>query len=123
MNSLKPMGLKDIMSATNLSESTISRLGSRVVAFNSFAKPLKFFFSSSIKSTLFDEQISSKVVQNIIKDIVANESKINKIHSDDEIAGKLQEQGLNISRRTVNKYRELMHIPPSNIRKRISRAK
>ncbi len=121
VEALKPMALRNVSEATGLHESTISRLSNKVLATPHGIVALKFFFNSSIKSALFDEDVSSKAVQRLINDIVANEDKINRIHSDDEIASKLKEQGLNISRRTVNKYRELMKIPPSNVRKRLKR--
>ena len=57
-----------------------------------------------------------KTVKDIISTLVGNEDP-EKPLSDQEIMEKLQEKGINIARRTIAKYRLMLHIPPSHLRK------
>jgi RNA polymerase sigma-54 factor len=63
-------------------------------------------------------ECSATAIRALIKKLISAE-KPNKPLSDNKIAGILGEQGINIARRTVAKYREAMAIPPSNERKRL----
>ena len=76
---------------------------------------LKFFFSPGLRSDSGEAQ-SSKSVQSIIEKIVAGEEK-SKPLSDQKIANLLKEQGINIARRTVTKYRENLGILVASMRK------
>ncbi|HEX8039739.1 MAG TPA: RNA polymerase factor sigma-54 [Chryseosolibacter sp.] len=115
---LRPMILKDIASMINMDISTVSRVASSKSIQTDFGiYPLKYFFSEGI-STDSGEEVSSREVKQIIKDIIDSEDK-NKPFSDDKLEKILNEKGYNIARRTVAKYREQLNIPVARLRKEI----
>jgi RNA polymerase sigma-54 factor len=77
----------------------------------------KYFFSSHV-GTADGGECSATAIRAIIKKFVGTE-KPEKPLSDNKIAILLGDQGINIARRTVAKYREALSIPPSNERKRL----
>ena len=77
--------------------------------------PLKYFFSEGI-ATDSGEEVSSREVKQIIKELIDGEDK-SKPFSDEKIEEILNQKGYNIARRTVAKYRESMQILPVNLRK------
>ncbi|MCW8928330.1 MAG: RNA polymerase factor sigma-54, partial [Gammaproteobacteria bacterium] len=79
---------------------------------------LKYFFSSHV-GTAGGGECSSTAIRAMIKELIAEESPAKPL-SDSKIANTLSEQGINIARRTVAKYREAMAIAPSNERKRLA---
>jgi len=79
---------------------------------------LKYFFSSHL-STQSGDECSSTAIRALIRKIVATE-KSNKPLSDNQIATMLKDSGIRVARRTVAKYRELLHIPPSVERKKLN---
>ena len=113
---LKPMILKDIASMINMDISTVSRVASSKAVQTDFGIfPLKYFFSEGI-STDSGEEVSSREVKQIIKDIIESEDK-DKPFSDDKLEKILNDKGYNIARRTVAKYREQLNIPVARLRK------
>jgi RNA polymerase sigma-54 factor len=113
---LKPMILKDIALMINMDISTVSRVASSKSIQTDFGIfPLKYFFSEGI-STDSGEEVSSREVKQIIKDLIEAEDK-NKPLSDDKLEDLLNEKGYNIARRTVAKYREQLNIPVARLRK------
>jgi RNA polymerase sigma-54 factor len=113
---LKPMVLRDVAQDIEMHESTISRVTTNKYVYTPQGIfELKFFFNSSI-SCLDGRTISSASVQEKIKQIIKSENPKNPF-SDDQIAGILSESNINIARRTVAKYREIMRVLPSNKRK------
>jgi RNA polymerase sigma-54 factor len=115
---LKPMILKDIASMINMDISTVSRVASSKAVQTDFGIfPLKYFFSEGI-ATDSGEEVSSREVKQIIKDIIEGEDK-NKPFSDDKLETILNEKGYNIARRTVAKYREQLNIPVARLRKEL----
>ena len=76
---------------------------------------LKFFFSSHV-STESGGECSSTAIRAFIKKLVAAENPAKPL-SDSRMAEILSEQGINVARRTIAKYRESLYIPPSNQRK------
>lgn len=113
---LKPMILKDIASMINMDISTVSRVASSKSVQTDFGiYPLKYFFSEGI-ATDSGEEVSSREVKQIIKDIIEKEDK-NKPLSDDKLEKILNDKGYNIARRTVAKYREQLNIPVARLRK------
>jgi len=113
---LKPMILKDIAQMINMDISTVSRVASSKSIQTDFGIfPLKYFFSEGI-STDSGEEVSSREVKQIIKDLIDSEDK-NKPFSDDKLEDLLNEKGYNIARRTVAKYREQLNIPVARLRK------
>jgi RNA polymerase sigma-54 factor len=78
---------------------------------------LKYFFSEAIKSD-DGEDVSNRMIKDLIKKMIDVEDKKDPLN-DQTIAAKLKEQGYNVARRTVAKYREQMNIPVSRLRKEI----
>lgn len=115
---LRPMILKDIAEEISMDISTVSRVANSKSVQTDFGLfPLKYFFSESI-STDTGEDVSSKEVKSILKDIIEAESK-RKPLSDDKLEKALKEKGYNIARRTVAKYREQLGIPVARLRKEL----
>jgi RNA polymerase sigma-54 factor len=115
---MKPLVLHDIAEELGLHESTISR-----VTTNKYMHTprgifeLKYFFSSHVNTNNGDAA-SSTAIRALIKKLVSEENP-QKPFSDSKIATILAEQGINVARRTIAKYREALSIPPSNERKRL----
>ena len=115
---MKPLVLHDIAESLGLHESTISRVTTRKYMHTPRGIfELKYFFSSHV-STDLGGTCSSTAIRALIKKLVVAE-KPEKPLSDSKIAALLADQGINVARRTVAKYREAMNIPPSNERKRL----
>jgi len=114
---LKPLTLKQIADKIGVHESTVSRaINGKYVQTPRGTFELKFFFSNGLESS-DGSSISAETIKKMIKEIVNNENPYNPA-SDQKIADELKEKGINISRRTVAKYREEMGIPCSAKRKR-----
>lgn len=115
---MKPLVLHDIAEAVEMHESTISRVTTQKYMHTPRGVfELKYFFSSHV-STGSGGECSSTAIRAMIKKLVANESP-KKPLSDSKIAKLLEEQDIQVARRTIAKYREAMNIPPSNERKRL----
>lgn len=113
---LKPLTLKDIADDIEMHESTISRAtNGKYVQTPRGLFELKYFFSTGILGNEGD--ISSTSIKVTLKDIVDSEDT-KKPYSDQKISELLKEQGINISRRTVAKYRDELGIPSSSMRRR-----
>jgi RNA polymerase sigma-54 factor len=115
---LRPMILKDIAEEIGMDISTVSRVtNGKYVQTEWGVYELKYFFSEKIKSDDGDD-VSNRKIKNLIKEIVSNEPA-KKPYNDQKIAEMLKDQGYNVARRTVAKYREQMLIPVSRLRRRI----
>jgi len=115
---MKPLVLHDIAEELGMHESTISRVTTRKYMHTPRGVfELKYFFSSHV-STDFGGSCSSTAIRALIKKLITAEST-QKPMSDSKIAALLADQGIQVARRTVAKYREAMSIPPSNERKRL----
>ena len=113
---LKPMVLRDVARDINMHESTISRVTTNKYAFTPQGIfELKYFFNSSI-NRIHGEAIASASVQDKIRQIIGSEDP-RKPYSDSKISKILKEANINIARRTVAKYREMLRVLPSNKRK------
>ena len=120
LSQLRPLVLRDIADDIGMHESTVSRVvANKYVATPRGVLPLKFFFHSAISHAL-DGDISSIVVRQRIKEVVAAEDAAKPL-SDARIARLLNRQGIRIARRTVAKYREELGIPSSEQRRRALR--
>jgi RNA polymerase sigma-54 factor len=116
---MRALVLHDIAEAVDMHESTISRVTTRKYMHTPRGIfELKYFFSSHV-STASGGECSSTAIRALIKKLVAEENP-SKPLSDSKIAEILEEQGINVARRTVAKYREALAIPPSNERKRLA---
>ena len=115
---MKPLILHDIAEAVEMHESTISRVTTQKYMHTPRGIfELKYFFSSHVSTTSGGE-CSSTAIRAIIKKLISAENP-KKPLSDSKIADLLKDQGVNVARRTIAKYREAMSVPPSNERKRL----
>ncbi len=115
---LKPMVLRDVAEDIDMHESTISRVTTNKYAYTPQGIfELKYFFNSSIKR-VHGEAIASASVQEKIKKIIDNEDP-KKPYSDNKMAEMPKADNINIARRTVAKYREILGVLSSNKRKQL----
>ena len=115
---MKPLVLHDIAEEVEMHESTISRVTTRKYMHTPRGIfELKYFFSSHVATTSGGE-CSSTAIRALIRKLVAAENP-RKPLSDNKITLLLEEQGIQVARRTVAKYRDTLFIPPSNERKRL----
>ncbi|MDN3680390.1 RNA polymerase factor sigma-54 [Vibrio tapetis subsp. quintayensis] len=115
---MKPMVLNDIALAVEMHESTISRVTTQKYMHTPRGIfELKYFFSSHV-STDNGGECSSTAIRALIKKLVAAENTAKPL-SDSKIAALLADQGIQVARRTIAKYRESLGIAPSSQRKRL----
>ena len=115
---LKPLVLRNIAEAISMHESTVSRVtNNKYISTPRGMLELKYFFTSSIASAAGGDAHSAVSVRFKIKALI-NEEPADKAHSDDRLVDILHGQGVDIARRTVAKYREVMRIPSSVQRRR-----
>jgi RNA polymerase sigma-54 factor len=115
---MKPMVLNDIALAVEMHESTISRVTTQKFMHTPRGIfELKYFFSSHV-STDNGGECSSTAIRALIKKLVAAENAAKPL-SDSKIAALLADQGIQVARRTIAKYRESLGISPSSQRKRL----
>ncbi len=113
---MKPLVLHDIAEIVEMHESTISRVTTQKFMHTPQGIfELKYFFSSHV-STDSGGECSSTAIRALIKKLVGAENP-KKPLSDSKITDLLGEQGIQVARRTIAKYRESLNIPPSNERK------
>jgi RNA polymerase sigma-54 factor len=118
---LRPLNLKTVADAIKMHESTVSRVTSnKYIATPRGIFELKYFFTSSIASSGEGEAHSSESVRHRIKQLIDAETA-EGVLSDDKLVEKLKDDGIDIARRTVAKYREAMRIPSSVQRRREKR--
>lgn len=114
---LVPMLLKECAQHLDLAESTISRaVNQKYLSCPRGIFPIRYFFSQTAVTGEDDEGISQNVIKVMMVQLIGGEDK-NKPYSDNELMKLLQRQGINISRRTVTKYRDLLQIAPASGRK------
>ena len=120
---LKPMTLKLVAEAIDMHESTVSRVTSnKYISTPRGLFEMKYFFTTALASSSGAGDHSAEAVRHRIRQLIEAESAA-EILSDDTLAEMLQkEQGIEVARRTVAKYREAMNIPSSVIRRRQKRA-
>ncbi len=115
---LKPMVLRDIANDIGMHESTVSRVTTaKYVHTPQGIYELKYFFNSGISSSDGGDSLASESVKVKIKDLVAKEDPKNPL-SDQKIVDLLKTDGIQIARRTVAKYRDVLKILPSSQRKK-----
>jgi RNA polymerase sigma-54 factor len=114
---LKPMVLRDIADALELHESTISRVTTnKYIHTPRGIYELKFFFNSAIGRS-DGESVANEAVKSRIAEIVKAEDQVKPL-SDQDIMTVLTKENIDISRRTVAKYREQLGILPSSKRRK-----
>ena len=115
---LKPLVLRDVAEDIEMHESTVSRVTTnKYVQTPQGLFELKYFFNSGINTTGGDS-VASESVKSKIKEIITAEDA-RKPFSDQKIVEILRDQGIDIARRTVTKYREMLGVGSSTQRKRL----
>jgi RNA polymerase sigma-54 factor len=115
---LKPLTLREVAEVINMHESTVSRVtNEKYVQTPRGVLPLKFFFSSAL-ATSSGEDASARSIRAKLEKMVGEENA-SKPLTDQQIVHLFQEQGIQIARRTVAKYRDQLGILPARMRKRV----
>ena len=115
---LKPLSLKDVAEAVGMHESTVSRVTAGLLMNTPRGTfTLKSFFSVSIQSSSNGVGKSAAAVRHMISKMILEEPPSRPL-SDDAIAKNISKRGVRLARRTVAKYREILHIPSSSERRR-----
>ena len=115
---LKPLTLREVAEVINMHESTVSRVtNEKYVQTPRGVLPLKFFFSSAL-ATASGEEASARSIRAKLQKMVGEEDS-GKPLTDQQIVHLFQEQGIQIARRTVAKYRDQLGILPARMRKRV----
>jgi RNA polymerase sigma-54 factor len=118
---LRPLNLKTVADAISMHESTVSRVtANKYMATNRGLFELKYFFTSSIAATSDGDAHSSEAVRHRIREMIDAEAA-SDVLSDDKIVERLKDDGIDIARRTVAKYREALRIPSSVQRRRLKK--
>lgn len=120
---MRPLILRDVAEAVSVHESTVSRVTSnKYMASPRGIFELKYFFSASLSSADGQNAHSAEAVRFRVKALCDAETA-DTVLSDDDIASRLRDDGIDIARRTVAKYREAMSIPSSVRRRRMKAGK
>lgn len=115
---MKPLVLREIADELEMHESTVSRVTTAKYMQTPFGiYELKFFFTSGL-ATEAGGNASSTAVRALIKKLIAEEDT-KKPLSDSAISKLLEEQGIQVARRTIAKYRDELKIPTATLRKAI----
>ncbi|MFI5209161.1 MAG: RNA polymerase factor sigma-54 [Gemmatimonadales bacterium] len=115
---LKPLTLREVAEVINMHESTVSRVtNEKYVQTPRGVLPLKFFFSSAL-STASGEDASARSIRAKLEKMVAEEDPSSPV-TDQQIVQMFKEQGIQIARRTVAKYRDQLGILSARMRKRV----
>ena len=115
---LKPLTLREVAEVINMHESTVSRVtNEKYVQTPRGVLPLKFFFSSAL-ATASGEDASARSIRAKLQKMVGDEDTAKPL-TDQQIVHLFQEQGIQIARRTVAKYRDQLGILPARMRKRV----
>lgn len=118
---MKPLVLADVAEQLELHESTISRVTTqKYLDTPRGIFELKYFFSSHV-NTAAGGECSSTAIRAMLKRMIADEPT-SKPLSDSKLATLLQDEGIQVARRTVAKYRESLNIPSSSDRKRFKQS-
>ena len=113
---MKPLALREIAQEVGVHESTVSRVtNNKFMATPCGVFELKYFFSRGL-CTSSGGECSPTAIRGLIQEMVAAEPPGQPM-SDVEIARQLESQGLNVARRTVTKYRQLLKIEPAERRR------
>ncbi|MDV6343892.1 RNA polymerase factor sigma-54 [Nitrosomonas sp. Is37] len=113
---MRPLVMREIAEALNLHESTVSRVTTQKFMHTPHGIfELKYFFGSHV-ATDSGGACSAIAIRTLIKQLIQDEDQKRPL-TDNRISEILAEQGIIVARRTVAKYREAMHIPPTNLRK------
>ncbi len=119
---LRPLILRDVAEAVGVHPSTVCRaIANKFMLTDRGTFELRYFFANAISAGEGGEEHSSQAIRFRIRDMIDRESA-RSILSDDAIVTHLRGEGVDIARRTVAKYREMLRIPASSVRRRIKLA-
>ncbi|WP_373741149.1 RNA polymerase factor sigma-54 [Neisseria sp.] len=114
---LTPMLIKEAAAELDVAESTVSRaVNHKYLACPRGVFALRYFFSQAVQNDSDNEGVSQSAVKAMVAQLIENENPA-KPHSDEALCALLKQQGVEIARRTVAKYREMLDIPPAHRRK------
>ena len=117
VSAMKPLTLREVADAIGMHESTVSRVTSnKYLMCDRGLYELKYFFGSGVSSAEGEGGAAAEAVKAAIGQLIDAETEI---LSDDALAALLKQQGFDIARRTVVKYREAMGIGSSIQRRRL----
>ncbi len=117
-SALRPLIYKDVADDTGLDISTVCRVvNGKYVQTDYGIFELRYFFSEAL-TTDDGEEVSTRIIKDTIRKLIAEEPKSNPL-SDDKISKELKKLGYNVARRTVAKYREQMKIPVARLRRQL----
>jgi len=115
---LKPLTLREVADHIEMAESTVSRVtNDKYVQSPSGVHRLKFFFSGGLP-TVTGEDVSTRGVQEKIRNLIADEDPRRPL-TDQALVNLLKSEGIKIARRTVAKYRDQLGLLSARMRKRI----
>lgn len=115
---MRPMVIREVAAALDIHDSTVSRVtNGKYITTPQGVFELKYFFSSQL-NTSHGENTSATAVRTLIQELIDKEDP-KKPLSDQQLLEELKQQGINVARRTIAKYREAMDIPSSTKRKQI----
>lgn len=113
ISALRPLNLKAVADKIEMHESTVSRVTSnKYISTPRGLLEMKYFFTPGIASTDGGDAYSAEAIRHLIKSMIDKEQP-SEVLSDDRIVGLLREQGVDIARRTVAKYRDALKLPSS----------
>jgi len=113
---LKPLTMAEIATIVGVHETTVSRaVSGKYMQTPRGLFEMKYFFTPGIRMADGTE-VSNKTVKDVIATLVAGEDPKNPM-SDQEMMARLKEKGIPVARRTIAKYRLMLRIPPSHLRK------
>lgn len=114
---LVPLLMKDAAAELGVAESTVSRAaGQKYLSCPRGVFPLHYFFTSAVQTESSGEIFSQTAAKAVLSQLIDNEDK-HKPHTDETIIRLLKLRGIEVSRRTVAKYRESLGIPAAHRRK------
>lgn len=115
---LKPLTLKEVAEVLGCHESTVSRVvTNKVIETPHGSFPLKFFFDRATRTDEAENSVASKGVMALIEKWIRGENHASPL-SDQEVVERLKQEGFHVARRTVAKYRQILKILPSYLRKK-----
>jgi RNA polymerase sigma-54 factor len=115
---MKPLNLRQVAEIIEVHESTVSRATTnKYIQTPQGLFELKYFFSAGVKMDCSSQKISAKSIKHMVEEIIAQEDQTKPL-SDDAIAKILNNKGIQISRRTIAKYRQELGILSAMARKR-----
>jgi RNA polymerase sigma-54 factor len=118
VSAMRPLTQREIAERVGLHESTVSRVAAgKFLACDLGCFEIRHFFNSAIQAVSGGEAFSAAAVQNRIRALVDGEAAQRTL-SDDALVAMLKADGIDIARRTVAKYRSVMGIPSSVVRRR-----